>query len=145
MIRKRGDQPGVPTAFVFSSPTPGSKCLDPHPLRTIMLSHKTAQFRGEYISNVLAQMMLLNTASRPGASLFGFVVVHSVVSDSLQPYKLQHTRLPCPSLSLRVCSNPPVESVMPSNRLVLCRPLLLLPSASVWVSLLHSGFPPDCE
>ena len=34
-----------------------------------------------------------------------FVVVHSVVSTSLQPHGLQHTRLPCPSLSPRVCSN----------------------------------------
>ena len=30
---------------------------------------------------------------------------HSVMSNSLQPYGLQHTRLPCPSLSPRVCSN----------------------------------------
>ena len=30
---------------------------------------------------------------------------HSVMSDSLQPHELQHTRLPCPSLSLRVWSN----------------------------------------
>ena len=29
----------------------------------------------------------------------------SVVSDSLRPHGLQPTRLPCPSLSLRVCSN----------------------------------------
>ena len=29
----------------------------------------------------------------------------SVMSDSLWPYGLQHTRLPCPSLSSRVCSN----------------------------------------
>ena len=29
----------------------------------------------------------------------------SVVSNSLQPHGLQHTRLPCPSLSTRVCSN----------------------------------------
>ena len=29
----------------------------------------------------------------------------SVVSDSLQPHRLQHTRLPCPSLSPAVCSN----------------------------------------
>ena len=28
-----------------------------------------------------------------------------VVSDSLQPHQLQHTRLPCPSLSPWVCSN----------------------------------------
>ena len=30
---------------------------------------------------------------------------HSVVSDSLWPHGLQHTRLFCPSLSPRVCSN----------------------------------------
>ena len=29
----------------------------------------------------------------------------SVVSDSLRPHGQQHTRLPCPSLSPRVCSN----------------------------------------
>ena len=28
---------------------------------------------------------------------------HTVVSDSLQPHGLQHARLPCPSLSPRVC------------------------------------------
>ena len=27
------------------------------------------------------------------------------MSDSLQPHELQHTRLPCPSLSPRLCSN----------------------------------------
>ena len=30
---------------------------------------------------------------------------HSVVYDSLQPHGLQHAKLPCPSLSTRVCSN----------------------------------------
>ena len=30
---------------------------------------------------------------------------HSVVSDSLRPHRLQHTRLPCPSPSPRACSN----------------------------------------
>ena len=30
---------------------------------------------------------------------------HSVMSNSLQPHGLQHARLPCPSLSPRVCSN----------------------------------------
>ena len=53
----------------------------------------------------------------------------SVMSDSLQPHGLQHTRLPCPSPPPRVCSNScPFESVMPSNHLILCRPHLLLPS-----------------
>ena len=30
---------------------------------------------------------------------------HSVVSNSLWPHGLKHTRLPCPSLSPKVCSN----------------------------------------
>ena len=54
---------------------------------------------------------------------------HSVVSDSLQPHGLQHTRPPCPSPTPRVYSNSmSIEPMMPSNHLILCRPLLLLPS-----------------
>ena len=37
------------------------------------------------------------------------------------------TRLPCPSPTPGVNSNMSIESVMPSNHLILCRPLLLLP------------------
>ena len=47
--------------------------------------------------------------------------------SSLQPHGLQHTRLPCPSLSFAGClSSCPFESVMSSDHLVLCCPLLLL-------------------
>ena len=54
---------------------------------------------------------------------------HQVVSNSLQPHGLQHTRLPWPSLSPGVSSNSSsLESVMLSNPLILCCPLLLLPS-----------------
>ena len=51
----------------------------------------------------------------------------SVVSSSLQPHGLRHARLPCPSPTrlLRLMS---IKSVMPSNHLILCRLLLLLPS-----------------
>ena len=50
------------------------------------------------------------------------------MSDSLRPYELLHTRLPCPLLSSRVCSNScPFESVMPSNHFILCHLLLLWP------------------
>ena len=45
------------------------------------------------------------------------------MSNSLQPLGLQHTRLPRPSPSPRACSNS-----CPSNHLILCCPLLLLPS-----------------
>ena len=51
----------------------------------------------------------------------------SVVSDSLRPHGLQHTRLPCLSPSPGACSNS-TESVMPSNHFILCHPFLLLPS-----------------
>ena len=36
---------------------------------------------------------------------FQFSLVHSVVSDSLRPHKMQHTRLPCPSPTPRAYSN----------------------------------------
>ena len=52
----------------------------------------------------------------------------SVVSDSLRPRESQHSRPPCPSPTPR--SSPKltsIESVMPSNHLILCHPLLLLP------------------
>ena len=53
----------------------------------------------------------------------------SVMSDSFWPHGLQYARLPCPSPSPRVCSDcTSIESVMPSNHLVLCHPLLLLTS-----------------
>ena len=52
-----------------------------------------------------------------------------VVSDSLRPRELKHARLLCPSQFPEVCSElMSFDSVMPSNRLILCCPLLLLPS-----------------
>ena len=60
----------------------------------------------------------------------------SVMSDSFQHHGLQHARLPCPSLSPQVCSNScqwwacsNSNSVMPSNHLIFCHCLLLLPSS----------------
>ena len=49
------------------------------------------------------------------------------MSDSLRPHGLQHTRLPITS-SWRLLKLMSIESVIPSNRLILCHPLLLLPS-----------------
>ena len=49
------------------------------------------------------------------------------MSNSLRPHELQHARPPCPSPTPRVYSNSR-PSVMPSNHLILCRPLLHLPS-----------------
>ena len=55
--------------------------------------------------------------------------VSSVVQlyPTLRPHELQHARPPCPSPKslLKLMS---IVSGMPSNHLILCRPLLLLPS-----------------
>ena len=58
------------------------------------------------------------------------------MSDSLWPHELQYARIPCPSLSTRVCSMlklMSIESVMPSNHLILCHSLLLL--LSIFLSI----------
>ena len=51
------------------------------------------------------------------------------MSDSLRPHKLQHTGPPCPITNSWSSPKPmSIELVMPSNHLILCCPLLLLPS-----------------
>ena len=72
----------------------------------------------------------------------------SVMSDSWRLHGLQHARLPCPSPTpggwLKLMS---IESVIPSNHLILCRPLLFLlslfPSIRVLPneSVLHIRWP----
>ena len=52
----------------------------------------------------------------------------SVVSDSLRPHESQHARPSCPSHSRSPPKPMSIKSVMPSNHLILCCPLLLLPS-----------------
>ena len=72
---------------------------------------------------------------------------HSVLSDSLWPHRLQHTRLPCSSTTPGACSNSSPLSVMPSNHLILSHHLLLLysifPSIRVfsYESVLHIKWP----
>ena len=46
---------------------------------------------------------------------------------TLRPHGWQHTGLPVP-LCWRLLKLTSIESAMPSNQLILCRPLLLLPS-----------------
>ena len=50
------------------------------------------------------------------------------MSNSLQPHELQHARTPCPSPTPGVYPLTSIKSVMLSNHLILCCPLLLLPS-----------------
>ena len=52
----------------------------------------------------------------------------SVVSNSLQLHGLQHPRLPCPSPTPSLLKLMSIKLVMPSNHLILCYPLLILPS-----------------
>ena len=86
-------------------------------------------------------------------SLYGYTQFSSVtqsLSDFLRPHGLQHARPPCPSIYhqlpslLKLTS---IESVMPSNHLILCHPLLLwlsiFPSIRVFSneSVLHNMWP----
>ena len=48
--------------------------------------------------------------------------------DSLWPHGLQHTKPPCPSQTAGVFKPMSIESVMPSNHIILCHSLLFLPS-----------------
>ena len=70
-----------------------------------------------------------------------------VVSDSLRPHGLQHARPPCLSPTHRnLLKFTSIELVMPSNYLVLCRPLLLpsiFPSIRVFFNdlALHIKWP----
>ena len=72
---------------------------------------------------------------------------HSVVSNSLRPHESQHARPPCPSPTPGVHSDSSIESVMPSNHLILCRSLLpppsMFPSIRVFSkeSALHTRWP----
>ena len=52
---------------------------------------------------VKSNLMLLKKLNRELLPLLLFS--HSVMSNSLWPYGLQHTRLPCPSPTPRACSN----------------------------------------
>ena len=61
---------------------------------------------------------------------------HSVMPDTLWPHGLQHAKLPCPITNswslLKLMS---IDSVMPSNHLILC-----VPSSSCLQSFPASGF-----
>ena len=53
----------------------------------------------------------------------------SVVSNSLPPHRVWHTRLPLSfNISQSLLKFMSIESVMPSNYQILCHPCLLLPS-----------------
>ena len=76
---------------------------------------------------------------------FGFyyrnnvVVVQSLSHVRLFDHGLQHTRLPCPSLSQSFLRFMSAELVMLSHHLILCRPLLLLPSIFPSIGVFSNG------
>ena len=76
--------------------------------------------------SLLSKSLLFNKAvSYPSL----FVVQSLSPVYSLRPHGLQHAWLPCPSPSPRnLLKLMSPESVMPSNHLLLCHPLLLLSS-----------------
>ena len=57
--------------------------------------------------NSILVWMASNTRTSPFSwcTYFTLVQFSSVMSDSLQPHELQHSRLPCPSPTPRPCSN----------------------------------------
>ena len=72
---------------------------------------------------------------------------HLVVSDSSRPQGPQHARPPCSSPTPGLLKLMSIESLMPSNHLILCHALLLLssifPSIRVFLneSVLHIRWP----
>ena len=79
----------------------------------------------------------LSHQGSPSDMLRGTVQFNSITQLclTLRPRGLQHARLPCPSPTPRACS---IESVMPSNHLNFCRPLVLLPSISPSIRVFFS-------
>ena len=60
---------------------------------------------------------------------------HSVMSNSLQPHGLQHARRLSITNSWSLLKLMSIESVMPSNHLIFCRPLLFPPSIFVSIRI----------
>ena len=60
------------------------------------------------------------------------------MSDCLRPHGLEHARLPCPSLPPCLLKLMCIKSVIPPNHLILCQPLLLLPSISPSIRIFSS-------
>ena len=84
----------------------------------------TIKLSGKYRDFPFTYPLLTHIHSLPQSTSVQFSL--SVMSYSLRPHGLQHTRPPCPSPTPRKLMS--IESVMPSNHLILCYPFLLLPS-----------------
>ena len=60
--------------------------------------------------------------------MFSIIVIQLLICIYLRPHELQHARIPCPSPSPTLLKLMSIELTMPSSHLILCPPLLLLPS-----------------
>ena len=95
------------------------------------------------ILNIIKYIHFLN------ALLTGLLFSHSVMSDSLQPYEGARQASLSFTISRRLLKFMSIESVMPSNHLILCHPLILLPSIFPCIrvfsneSVLHIRWPKD--
>ena len=76
------------------------------------------------VVNIYLKYILAVSILSPYILLFS----RSVVSNSLRPHRLQYPGLPFLPISWSLLKLMSIESVMPSNHLILCCPLLLLPS-----------------
>ena len=98
--------------------------------------HKTKILTHTHTSRLLPPQLMV------APSFTSLQFSRSVVSNSLRPHRLQHARPPCPSPTpgalLKLMS---IESVMPSSHLILCRPLLLLPSIFPSIRVFYSELP----
>ena len=65
--------------------------------------------------------------------------VQSVLSDSLQPHGLQHAVLLSISNARSLLKLMSIASMMPSNHLIRCRPLFLLPSIFLSIRIFSNG------
>ena len=98
---------------------------------------------------MLYNVGLVSAVQQSESAISSVQFSHSVVSDCLRLRGLQHARPPCPSPTPRAYSNSCPSRLMPSNHLILCRPLLLLlsvfPSIRVFSneSALHIRWPKD--
>ena len=80
------------------------------------------------MSPVLAGRFFTTSATCEALTLVSVQLFnHSVVSDSLRPHELQHTRPPCPSPTPGVYSNSCALSQWHHPAISSCHPLLLLP------------------
>ena len=95
------------------------------PMFSLLSFHKLICFKFLILSFILQNFRLMKQTL---PETYSVQFSCSAVSDSLQPHEPQHARPPCPSPTPGVHPPMSIESVMPSNHLILCHPLLLLPS-----------------